>query len=109
MNGLQPFIVNRLRGLSQFQGTTVPMTITTQKNGLPNPSLVPLPTDVAHKAALEDLDFLETTAANTGGHAIVNTDDFEPGIAEMFRENGSYTCSAIRPPIPAAARCIASP
>ncbi len=90
VDGLQPFIVNRLRGLSQFQGTTVPMTSTTQKNGLPNPSLVPLPTDVAHKAALEDLDFLETTAASTGGRAIVNTDDFEPGIAEMFRENGSY-------------------
>jgi VWFA-related protein len=36
------------------------------------------------------LDFLLTTASNTGGHAIINTNDFTPGIDSIFRENGSY-------------------
>jgi VWFA-related protein len=35
-------------------------------------------------------DFLMTLANNTGGHATVNTNDFEPGITQMFRENSSY-------------------
>ena len=45
---------------------------------------------LAHFQVKLDLDFLEATAANTGGRAIVHTNDFEPGIAAMFRENGSY-------------------
>jgi hypothetical protein len=51
---------------------------------------VPIIMDLAHFVADLDLDFLEATAANTGGRAIVNTDDFETGIAEIFRETGSY-------------------
>ncbi len=35
-------------------------------------------------------DFLEETADNTGGRAIVHTEDFAPGIDALFRENGSY-------------------
>ena len=42
-------------------------------------------------------DFLETTAANTGGHAIVNTNDFGPGIDEIFKENSSYYLLGLRP------------
>ena len=36
------------------------------------------------------MEFIMTTALNTGGHAIVNTNDFTPGINSIFQENGSY-------------------
>jgi len=35
-------------------------------------------------------EFSQTMASNTGGLAVINTNDFAPGIAQMFRENGSY-------------------
>jgi VWFA-related protein len=48
------------------------------------------PANLAHHFANVDRDFLVATATNTGGRAIVNTNDFEPGIDGIFRENGSY-------------------
>jgi VWFA-related protein len=36
------------------------------------------------------VEFLQTLSDNTGGRAIVNTNDMEPGIVQMFRENNSY-------------------
>jgi hypothetical protein len=36
------------------------------------------------------MDHIMMTAANTGGHAIVNTNDFAPGINSIFEENKSY-------------------
>ena len=35
-------------------------------------------------------DFLAQTASSTGGRAIINTNDFEPGIGEIFNENAFY-------------------
>jgi VWFA-related protein len=49
-----------------------------------------------HKATAQ-LDFLTMTAENTGGHAIINTNDFEPGIAEAFEENESYYLIGFEP------------
>jgi len=43
-------------------------------------------------------DFLQTLAANTGGRAIVNNNEFRPGIAEIFRENSSYYLLGYRSP-----------
>jgi VWFA-related protein len=37
-----------------------------------------------------NVDFLENVSATTGGFAVVNTNDPNPGIQQMFRENGSY-------------------
>jgi len=37
-----------------------------------------------------EVEFLQTVASNTGGRAIVNTANFEPGITQMFVENSSY-------------------
>lgn len=37
-----------------------------------------------------EVEYLQTVTANTGGHATINTNDFEPGITQIFRENGSY-------------------
>ena len=40
--------------------------------------------------AVRAMDHILMTAANTGGHAIVNTNDFTPGINSIFEENKSY-------------------
>ena len=35
-------------------------------------------------------DFLEIVAANSGGRAILNTNDFADGLTQIFRENSTY-------------------
>jgi VWFA-related protein len=47
-------------------------------------------------------DFLVSTATNTGGRAIVNTNEFGPAIGEIFEENKSYYLLAFEPANPAA-------
>jgi VWFA-related protein len=69
LNGLESYVQRRLMSL-----------------GIPAiPAL-----GIAHKNATLAMDTLNTAAANTGGRAIVNTNDFAPGIAEMFEESRSY-------------------
>jgi hypothetical protein len=46
---------------------------------------------------LPEVDYMLTLAANTGGRAIVNTNDFEPGIEAIYRENNSYYLLGYRP------------
>lgn len=46
--------------------------------------------DLSHKVAVNDLDFVQTIAADTGGFAVVSHDDPSAGIAQMFEETGSY-------------------
>jgi hypothetical protein len=46
------------------------------------------------------LDWLTTVSNNTGGHATTGTNDFGPGITQMFRENSSYYLLAYRPSHP---------
>lgn len=45
-------------------------------------------------------DFLITVAENTGGHAFLNTNTFEAGVAQIFRENASYYLIGYRSPDP---------
>jgi VWFA-related protein len=69
--------------------------------GLPapqDPGKTPDPSDFGRFAANLDLNFLLATAGNTGGRAIVNTDDFGPGIEQMFQENGSFYLLGYQPP-----------
>jgi len=47
-------------------------------------------------------DFLVSTATNTGGRAIVNTNEFGAEIGEIFEENKSYYLLAFEPANPAA-------
>jgi len=42
-------------------------------------------------------DFLAEAAAATGGRAVMNTNDFEPGITEIFEENESYYLIGFEP------------
>lgn len=44
-----------------------------------------------------EVDYLLTLAANTGARAVINTNDFEPGITEIFEENASYYLLGYQP------------
>ena len=50
----------------------------------------------AHKANAQQ-DYLAATAANTGGRTVMNTNEFETGIKEVFEENASYYLIAFEP------------
>ena len=54
---------------------------------LPSP---PRPQDLARHIATVNLDFLKTAAANTGGFAITDSNEFEAGMKRLFDENASY-------------------
>lgn len=42
-------------------------------------------------------DYLAMAAANTGGRVVMNVNDFEPGIKDMFQENSSYYLIGFEP------------
>jgi len=46
--------------------------------------------DFARRQATLQLELVSTIAANTGGKAVVNTNNYEEGITQVFRENSSY-------------------
>jgi VWFA-related protein len=48
-----------------------------------------------------DSDYLENVAVATGGRAVVNTNDFDPGLNAVFRENSSYYLLGFAPADPA--------
>ncbi len=37
-----------------------------------------------------EVEYLQTVAENTGARAVINTNDFEPGLSAVFQENASY-------------------
>jgi len=51
---------------------------------------VPSPSGLSQYMSEISMDFLEAAAANTGGRPIVNTNDFEAGLDQIFAENASY-------------------
>ena len=53
-------------------------------------AVVPSPFTLSEYMSTISMDFLESAAANTGGRPIVNTNDFEHGLNEIFEENSSY-------------------
>ena len=87
LGGLASFIQ---RSLSTVLALTWPGQEPVDGGGQVSLGKVPVTMDLAHFETRLALDFLETAANTTGGRAIVNTNDPEPGIDEMFRENGSY-------------------
>src|SRR5262249_50409322 len=46
--------------------------------------------DLAQHTSSLEMDFLQSIASNSGGHAVVNTNDFTAGLDGVFEENGSY-------------------
>jgi VWFA-related protein len=47
------------------------------------------PLDAMQRARLSR-DYLESVAANSGGRAILNTNDVDAGLTQIFRENSAY-------------------
>jgi len=87
LGGLEGWVTTKALGLSALRVPAV--SLPTDYNWLA-PSVPPRPMDLARHKATVDMDFLQAAAANTGGRAIVNTNDFEPGLNQLFEENGSY-------------------
>ena len=50
----------------------------------------PQPCDAPFSGPNLNIEFLQAVAVGTGGRAVVNTSDFKPGVAQLFRENASY-------------------
>jgi len=50
----------------------------------------------AHKATAQQ-DYLAAAAANTGGRTVMNTNEFDTGIREVFAENESYYLIGFEP------------
>lgn len=63
-----------------------------------DPQLSALPDEAAGRVQTIANDFLHALAANTGGLAIVNRNEFSDAVTQIFRENGSYYLLGYRSP-----------
>jgi VWFA-related protein len=86
LDGFEAYTLRVARGLPSLKN---PDTLPADYNWLV-PSGPPPADELGHHIATLSMEFLMTAALNTGGRAIVNRNDFEAGIDEVFRENGSY-------------------
>jgi VWFA-related protein len=97
LGGIGPIIARQLDTLSSLHGAArAPIDPAT---GDPPPGTAPVSfDDVGHFVARNAIDFLEESASNTGGRAIVNLNDVEPEVAEIFEETSSYYLLGYRSP-----------
>jgi len=87
-DGLAGYISRVYAGLplpQQYQKVSIDSV-----TGKPTGPAVPAPMELGAFGSRLSLDFLLTSAANTGGRAIVNTNDPEAGIAQIFQENSAF-------------------
>ena len=63
----------------------------------PGPTL-PMAQDLSRHISSLSMDFLQIAAENTGGRAIVNTNEFDTGLDKIFLENSSYYLIAYQQP-----------
>jgi VWFA-related protein len=91
LDGINAFVKGAVQGLRAMSGKTSQPAPDQDWYGLwlikDGP---PRPYDVGQRVARQDLEFMQTAAANTGGKAIVNTNEYDTGIAQIFHENASY-------------------
>ena len=89
VDGLHNYVANAARSLRALRSAKAPLP--GDFNWLaPNGAGVPRPLDLAQRKSTLDREFLLAAAENTGGRAIINTNDFEPGLDAIFGENSSY-------------------
>lgn len=89
LHGLQNYIAQNARSYRAFRRASPP--VPTDFNWLvPAGAASPRPEDLVHHKSTLDMDFLLAAAANTGGRALVNTNEFDTGLDGIFQENGSY-------------------
>ncbi len=79
LGGLQAYLEKR---------ATMQMADRTSRAGNMTP-IRPNPLDAYHAARMSR-DYLRTVAENSGGRAILETNDVDAGVAQIFRENSSY-------------------
>jgi VWFA-related protein len=88
LGGLEGYLMSSASGLAALRNATdsPPPTVDWLDPG----TFVPRPIDLAKHVSTLATDFLEAAAANTGGLAVVNTNDFDAGLDRIFEENSSY-------------------
>ena len=67
------------------------------------------PTGLDTEADNRRRDYLETLAANTGGIAVTDSNEFEPGVAQIYEENSAYYLlgyEPVDPPQPGTFRAV---
>ena len=98
IGGMAPTVARAIDSLTAMPKLIVIDPLT----GQPSSEVARVPThlgeELGHFEANQYLNFLLEAATNTGGRAMVNNDDFEPGIKEMFAENSSYYLLGYSPP-----------
>jgi hypothetical protein len=94
LGGLESYVRVSAAQLNALRGAVDP--VDTDYDWLA-PSRPPRPEDLARHFATINLDFLKSAAEETGGLALVNTNDFGTGLDRIFSENGSYYLLGYQP------------
>ena len=87
LDGLNGYVLAAAEGLLALRTATQPPS--PSYNWLA-PSGPPRPIDLANHIVQFNHDFLVAAATSTGGRAIININEFDPGLDEIFEENRSY-------------------
>jgi VWFA-related protein len=95
LGGLESYALRVASGLPALRGATQPPP---PSYDWLMPTQPPAAEFLARHIATVNMDFLMASASNTGGKAIVNTNEFESGINQIFAENGSYYLIGYAPP-----------
>jgi VWFA-related protein len=82
-------------GLNGMENTVAKALLSLPMDRRPSPPDI---LRVSHDAQNAYVDFLLSAANSTGGRAILNTNDVEPGIQQIFQENGSFYLLGYQPP-----------
>ena len=101
LDGMKQLIMSRL----SMRGMFTELVVGSEPGATPTPTRPDWGTAVnrfSQRKVNALQDFLESTATNTGGRAIMNINEFGPEIQEIFDENKSYYLIAIEPANPAA-------
>lgn len=95
LDGLRNYVMSHAMGLPEVARATDPVP---PFYDWFQPTVAPRPEDLAAQVAAIEHDFLEAASANTGGRAIVNSNNFDSALDTMFEENGSYYLIGYEPP-----------
>jgi VWFA-related protein len=87
LGGLEQYVLRVASGISALRYATGPLP---SDYDWVAPLQPPPPSDLARHLATLGTDFVLAAASNTGGRAIVNTNDFAPGIDRIFEENSQF-------------------
>jgi VWFA-related protein len=87
LGGLEEYVLRQTSGLPALRGVTSPPP---PGYDWLAPTEPPAPAYLARHTATIGMDFILATASNTGGRAIVNTNEFATGIDRIFDENSRY-------------------